>query len=183
MEIKGPFKNEKIKHLFFECQFVRAVWAVVQATTGLPQPCSASNMFGSWLRHLSKDFKPLVLLGAGAICWSLWLYRNDIIFERKGVSSPVQVIFSTIHWLRTLGYTTETKFPGFGCGGLSTISAGGQGMFFPRHMGGDLAYALIDTSVSILPLNIIGCVHSNMQRPGVFSCMMIVSTRCNELET
>jgi len=49
---------------------------------------------------MGLDLKPLVLLGAAAMCWSLWLCRNAIIFENE---QPffMQVIYSTTHWLRT----------------------------------------------------------------------------------
>jgi len=58
-------------------------------------------MFGSWLYGLSKEPKSLALLGAAATCWSLWLCRNDLVFEKKRTSSPLQVIYSIIHWLHT----------------------------------------------------------------------------------
>ena len=93
-------KDETIKHLFFDCHFARAVWSVIQAASGLSQPHSVSSMFGSWLCGLSKELKSLALLGAAATCWSLWLCRNDLVFEKKRTSSPLQVIYSIIHWLR-----------------------------------------------------------------------------------
>uniref|UniRef100_K3YEV7 Reverse transcriptase zinc-binding domain-containing protein n=1 Tax=Setaria italica TaxID=4555 RepID=K3YEV7_SETIT len=77
--------------VFFECRFAHAVWSVIYAASGLSQPRSVSNMFGSWLRGIGKDLKLL----------SLWLCRNDIIFGKKYNSSPLQVIFLIIHWLRT----------------------------------------------------------------------------------
>ena len=67
---------------------------------GLPRPLNVSNMFVRWLDGLRKDLKPLVLLGAAAMCWSLWLCRNAVIFENKQPSF-LQVIYSTTHWLRT----------------------------------------------------------------------------------
>ena len=94
-------KDETIKHLFFECRFARVVWSVFQAASGLSQPHSVSNMFGSWLCGLSKELKSLTLLGAAATCWSLWLCRNDLVFEKKHTCSLLQVIYSIIHWLRT----------------------------------------------------------------------------------
>ena len=41
------------------------------------------------------------MLGAAATCWSLWLCRNDLVFEKKRTSFPLQVIYLIIHWLRT----------------------------------------------------------------------------------
>ena len=58
-------------------------------------------MFGSWLCGLSKKLKWLALLGAAATCWPLWLCRNDLVFEKKRTSFPLQVIYLIIHWLHT----------------------------------------------------------------------------------
>jgi len=54
----------------------------------------------SWLNGIPKKLKPLVLVGAAALCWSVWLCRNTVIFDNKQFSF-LQVIFSTMHWLRT----------------------------------------------------------------------------------
>lgn len=94
-------KDETIKHLFFECHFARVVWSMIHAALGLSQPRSVSDMFGSWLWGIEKELKPLILLGVAATCWSLWLCRNDIIFGNKHNPSPMQVIYSIIHLLRT----------------------------------------------------------------------------------
>ena len=88
-----------IQHLFFDCRFTRMVWAPVYAAWGIPKP-RMSNMFGSWLNRVPKDFKPLVLVGAAALCWYVWLCRNGVVFDNKQFSF-LQVIFSTMHWLRT----------------------------------------------------------------------------------
>jgi hypothetical protein len=43
----------------------------------------------------------LLLMGATALCWSIWLSRNGVIFYNKMVSSPLQVITLVTRWLRT----------------------------------------------------------------------------------
>ena len=58
------------------------------------------SMFGSWLIGIPKEYKPLVLLGAAALCWSVWLCRNIVVFDNKK-SSFLQVIYSSTHWLCT----------------------------------------------------------------------------------
>lgn len=58
-------------------------------------------MFASWLSCLSKYLRPLVLLGAAAICWSLWLGSNDVVFDNIKIDSPFQVISLITHWLRS----------------------------------------------------------------------------------
>jgi hypothetical protein len=80
-------KDETIKHLFFECHFARTMWNLVQVATKLYPPCSISNLFNSWLRGINKDLKQLVLLRAPSVCWAIWCYRNDIVFERRNVTN------------------------------------------------------------------------------------------------
>ena len=93
--------DESIKHLFFECKFARAVWAIVQVASNLYPPRSARNMFGNWLRGIDKQFSAHILVGAAALCWAMWLTRNDVVFNNKCVSSPMQVIHVCTRWLRT----------------------------------------------------------------------------------
>jgi hypothetical protein len=94
------YKDETIMHLFFECRFARVVWSIIQAASGLCQPYSVPNIFGTWLSGISKDLKSLALLGTTATVWSIWLYHHDSVFEKKTPSSPSPVIFSVTHWLR-----------------------------------------------------------------------------------
>ena len=75
-------------------------WDMVYASWGLPKPRNISNIVGSWLNGIPKDFKPLVLVGAVALCCSIWLCNNVVGFKNKH-SSLLQVIYSTTHWLRT----------------------------------------------------------------------------------
>ena len=93
-------ENETIQHLFFDCRFARMVWASVYAAWGIPKPHNMPSMCGSWLNGISKEYKPLVLLGAVALCWSVWLCRNVVVFDNKKFSF-LQVIYSTTHCLRT----------------------------------------------------------------------------------
>jgi hypothetical protein len=79
-----------IRHQSFECKFSHIVWSAIHAASGLSHPRSVPNMFGNWLAGLSTDdLKPLVLFGAAATCWSLWLYRNDVVFQKKQNNSPL----------------------------------------------------------------------------------------------
>ena len=89
-------ENETIQHLFFDCRFTRMVWASVYAAWGIPKPHNNPSMIGSWLNGIPKEYKPLVLLGAAALCWSVWLCRNVVVFDNKKYLL-LQVIYSTTH--------------------------------------------------------------------------------------
>ena len=51
-------------------------------------------MFGSWLNGVTKHLRSIVLLGAAVTCWSIWLNKNDFVFEKKKLNSPLQVIYA-----------------------------------------------------------------------------------------
>lgn len=72
-------ENETIQHLFFDCQFMRMVWASVYAACGISKPRNVSNMFGSLLNGLPKKFK-LVLVRGSLMLVCLALQKNEITF-------------------------------------------------------------------------------------------------------
>jgi hypothetical protein len=93
-------KNESIHQLFFECHFSKFLWRAIQFSFGLYPPHSISHMFGNWLVGVSKKIKKLILVGASAICWALWLSRNDMVFDKTPSKSYLQVLFRATYWLR-----------------------------------------------------------------------------------
>lgn len=70
-------------------------------------------MFGSWLQGLPSNWQHIALLGATAVCWSLWLGKNDLVFEKKNCCSPLQVIFAVFHWVRSWAILQRTDLQDF----------------------------------------------------------------------
>ena len=80
-----------------------------------------SNVYKTWMRPndissrwvlaklIQKQFSAHILVGAAALCWALWLTRNDVIFNNKYVSSPMQVIHVCTRWLRTWSILQRTE--------------------------------------------------------------------------
>jgi hypothetical protein len=84
--------DETIKHLFFQCNFARSIWSVIQAASGLYPPTSITNIFGNWVHGIDNKYIILLRVGAMALIWSLWLCRNNKVFDNKS-SSFLQVIY------------------------------------------------------------------------------------------
>ena len=93
-------KNETIQHLFIECHYAKFVWRAVQFSLGLYLPTTISNMFDGWLLGVDKKKSKLILVGASAICWALWLTSNDMVLDKSPSISYMQVIFKATYWLR-----------------------------------------------------------------------------------
>jgi hypothetical protein len=41
------------------------------------------------------------MVGVGAICWAIWLSRNDIVFNKQNIFTPMQFIYTDTYWIRT----------------------------------------------------------------------------------
>ena len=126
-------KQETIKHLFFDCRFACSIWSFIHVATGLLKPHNIGHMFNGWLRGVNKDVKLLLLLGGVATCWSIWLSRNDIAFEKKKLFLLCRL--SNHSLAMYLGYSAEARFAGYSCSGITTVDAGGQGFFFSQAHG------------------------------------------------
>ena len=57
-------------------------------------------MFTDWLHGFNRKLKSKILVGASAICWVIWLTRNDIVFDKVLAPSYLQVIFRGTYWIR-----------------------------------------------------------------------------------
>lgn len=92
--------NESIQHLFFQCKNARFIWGLVEICFGLKPPHNTMHMFSSWLNGIGGRLKQLLLVGASAICWAIWLSRNDVVFDKSPMKTFMQVIYRGTYWFR-----------------------------------------------------------------------------------
>jgi hypothetical protein len=86
-------QQETIQHLFFDCPMARLVWGCVAVAFGINKPNSVQHLFGPWLRSFSKKQRNLVVIGVAALCWAIWISRNDLVFNKSQFVSILQVVF------------------------------------------------------------------------------------------
>ena len=84
----------------FDYYFARFVWNTVHITYGIQPPANFANMLSSRLHGLSLKLRNQILLGAAALCWSIWLNKNDMVFNKAKPYTSMQVIFRTTYWIR-----------------------------------------------------------------------------------
>jgi hypothetical protein len=66
-------------HLLSFCSYY---WCMIYFTYNLPPSTNITNMLGNWLNRMPKDDKAIRRIGVSTLCWSLWTYQNNIIFNK-----------------------------------------------------------------------------------------------------
>jgi hypothetical protein len=61
------------------------MWRTVSLTFGLRTPYSDYDLFNLWVRGFSPKNILKILVGAIAICWAIWLSRNDVVFNKNPI--------------------------------------------------------------------------------------------------
>ena len=81
---------------------IYSLTATLHALFGIlhTSPSNFANLFGYWMHGLSLKLKNQILLGVAALCWSIWLNRNDMVFNEAKSNTSMQVIFRTTYWIR-----------------------------------------------------------------------------------
>jgi hypothetical protein len=101
--------HETIQHLFFDCPVAWLIWSIVSITFDFRKPRSISDIFGAWLKGFRYKQRICVLLGVAAVCWAIWLSRNDVVFQRSKPNSCLQVIFRSAFWIRSWSILTKEE--------------------------------------------------------------------------
>jgi hypothetical protein len=91
---------ETIQHLFFECALTKFIWRVIEITFGLAIPLNIKHVFSELVQRMNEKDKKLLYVRMDAIFWSIWLSRNDLIFNKTPISFYMQVMFRVTYWTR-----------------------------------------------------------------------------------
>ena len=92
--------DETNQHLFIDCHVAHFMWRLISICFGLPGPRSVKHFFGNWLMGVDLNTKNLIITGVSALCWAIWISRNDLVFNRAQMFTYLQVLFRGTHWLR-----------------------------------------------------------------------------------
>jgi hypothetical protein len=53
--------------------------------------------------------RALVLIGVAAFSWTLWLSRNDVVFQESKSKSYLRVMFRGTYWIRSLSILSREE--------------------------------------------------------------------------
>jgi len=71
---------ETIQHMFFYCHYASFLWRAVFVLFGINPPRNTNHLFNSWSKLGGSNHNHLLLTGAAAFCWAIWITRNDVVF-------------------------------------------------------------------------------------------------------
>jgi hypothetical protein len=91
--------DESIQHLFFGCHFAHHMWRCYPFAL-VCHALDLLDIFGSWLLGMDLKTKNLVITGVSALCWAIWISRNNLVFDNAHMMTYLQVLFRGTHWLR-----------------------------------------------------------------------------------
>jgi hypothetical protein len=126
------FSNESIQRLFFYCHFAKFIRKIVHVSFNLSSPTSIHNIFLDWLEGINRKLKSKIIVGASALCWAIWLSRNDIVFNKTVSPFYLQAIFRGTYWTgfwSRLQKEEDRQFMKMGCETIETVAM----EVFARH--------------------------------------------------
>jgi hypothetical protein len=93
-------QQETAIHLLFSCSHARVVWGVVGSMIKTNSCPGSLWQCMSWFHAFFPRGKKFHMLILSAVCWAIWIVRNQITFDKKVVRSPMVTVFATCAFLR-----------------------------------------------------------------------------------
>jgi len=76
------------------------LWRAVHLLFGISPPRDIFDLFNRLSKTTNKKYNSLLLSAASALCWEVWITRNEVVFDKYRPKSFLQVLFRGTHWLR-----------------------------------------------------------------------------------
>jgi hypothetical protein len=76
------------------------MWRLISVCFGFPGPRSVKHIFGTWLAGVDLNTKNLIIIVVSPLCWTIYISKNDLVFNKAQTFNYLQVLFRETHWLR-----------------------------------------------------------------------------------
>ena len=104
---------ETTQHIFFECHLANYCWWFFHDALFWTQTPTNLQHFLNYScgRGDTPSLKMIFLLAC--ICWSLWLIRNDLVFNNNVISNPNVVVHRSIIFIQKWSILLKEKEKGW----------------------------------------------------------------------
>lgn len=113
---------ESSQHIFFECSLANFCWWTFRDALSWTQTHINLNHFLTFSCGKGDTPKPLMIFLLACICWSLWLIRNDFVFNNKVVSGPNVVIHRVMMFMQKWSILLREKERSWAMKTMETLS-------------------------------------------------------------
>jgi hypothetical protein len=62
--------------------YAKFLWRAVHLLFGLTPPHNMDDLFNGWSKKGNKKENSLLLTVASALCWAVWITRNEVVFDK-----------------------------------------------------------------------------------------------------
>ena len=101
----------------------------------LEPPKNITDLFRLWDVQTDQHLCSLICMGASAILWSIWLFKNEgIFFYKKQLYHYLQVVFRATYWIYFLNALHKEERQTFSEVGMSHDGDRGYGNFCQAWM-------------------------------------------------
>jgi hypothetical protein len=90
-------KMETADHILFQCPVAIYLWCFLRENLRWPKlPTSYSNFLVEIVNDCRGINKNINLFICTDAMWTIWKTRNDVVFNKKVITSPTTLIFKTL---------------------------------------------------------------------------------------
>ncbi|OEL13019.1 hypothetical protein BAE44_0025962, partial [Dichanthelium oligosanthes] len=101
IECKLCSSIETTDHIIFGCAVANFVWCVCRDALGWQLvPTSADDFLFSFVWCADKNTRSLLYFLFGCVAWSLWLIRNDLVFNNVVIPSPEIGVYRVLSFMQ-----------------------------------------------------------------------------------
>jgi hypothetical protein len=98
-----------VDHLFLQCAVAKFCWGVVRDVLGWGYiPFCVEDRYAKLIEGSSNENRNFAFL-IGCLTWSLWLIRNNFVFNNSLISNPDVGIYRAISFMQKWNILSKEK--------------------------------------------------------------------------